>query len=591
MGFVKRFTHIWGTRSIVGKLMGAFLLVVLPLCICSIGITYNSSKQMQQEIERANESKLHFYYSHLEFELSRITALVTEYAFDETLSTFSTRIPIMSPYEKMANLNLIHLKLKQIRETSPYIGDVVYYVPGISKKVSAQDGIADVPAEEWQGLVYSMGNLKGALSKYKDDLYMLRSNPFNIDRATPPDFLLGVRLSSPELQKRLKEFAVSGESDITLIFGEGDDYIVSSSEEPRSLGLEASQGAEPNVKVRQQRTSDYFYYTIFDYENHFRLTASIPNAVVLKPIQVYSLWLLLLTAGSVVIVIVYSLWTYRTLHRPLSVLVRGFKKAEQGDTTVKLTHAREDEFGYLYSRFNEMMEHLHTLIEENYVQRLRTSEAELKHLQSQITPHFLYNSLFSIKQMAELENVELIKEFSDYLGRYFRYMTRDASQEVSLGQELDHALVYLAIQQIRFGSRLRSEVEELPSAYRNIRVPRVLLQPLIENVFEHGLQQKHSGGLLRLTYARTAEGLLLSVEDNGGGLSGDTLELLQQRLGGTGPKHGEMTGLLNVNERLRIKFGGAYGLQADRSPLGGLRVSVLIPAEGEESHAPYVDCG
>ncbi|AEI40783.1 sensor histidine kinase [Paenibacillus mucilaginosus] len=578
---LKRLLHILGSRSIVAKLMAAFLLVVLPLCICSIWITYNSSKQMQQEIERANESKLHFYYSHLEFELNRITALVTEYAFDETLSTFSTRIPIMSPYEKAANLNWIHTKLKQIRETSPYIGDVVYYVPRIGKRVSAQEGITDVPAEQWQGLIYSMGNLKGALSQYGGELYMLRSNPFNIDRETPPDFLLGVRLSSAELERRLKEFAVSGESDITLLFGRGSDYVVSSSSDYQSLGLGEERAQEPAVKVQQRRTEEYLHYTIFDRDNHFRLTASIPNDVVMRPIQVYSQWLLLLSAGSVVIVIFFSFWIYRTLHRPLTVLVKGFKKAEQGDMKVKLNPSRQDEFGYLYARFNEMMEHLHALIEENYIQRIRTGEAELKHLQSQITPHFLYNSLFSIKQMAELENVELIKEFSDYLGQYFRYMTRDAAAEVSLGQEVDHALVYLAIQRIRFGSRLRAEVEELPAEYRSIRVPRVLLQPLIENVFEHGLRQKHSDGLLRLSYAREESGLVIRVEDNGDGLGGDMIEELSRRLGGTGPAEGERTGLLNVNERLRIRFGPGYGIRVERSRLGGLSVCLHLPAEGE----------
>lgn len=93
-----------------------------------------------------------------------------------------------------------------------------------------------------------------------------------------------------------------------------------------------------------------------------------------------------------------------------------------------------------------MIERLHILIDENYVARIRTSEAELKHLQSQIQPHFLYNSLFSIKQMAEVENVELIQEFTDYLGQYFRYMSRDSHTEVSLGAEIDHALVYASIQ-------------------------------------------------------------------------------------------------------------------------------------------------
>ncbi|MEK5026277.1 sensor histidine kinase [Paenibacillus sp. FSL M7-1046] len=582
----------WNPNSIVVKLIGAFLLVMLPLCAISVSITYYSSNQMQAEVERANESKLHFYYSHLEFELQRMTALVTEYSLDEAFSTFSTRIPIMTRYEVDFNLNEIHTKLKQVKETSPYISDVVYYVPQIKKRVSAMDGIRDVTKEEWQSLLGTMGNLNGALSKYKNELYLLRSNPFNLDSNLPPNFLLGVKLSSDELKRRLKEFAASGGNDITLAFGSSNEYVLSSSEEtPRLLQGVAPQPGEDAVSIERRRIDNSFYYSLYDRSNNFRLTTNISDTVLMKPIQVYTRLLQLLMVVSVIIVILFSFWTYRTIHRPMSILVRGFKKAEQGQTGLYITHSRRDEFGYLYSRFNEMLRHLHTLIEENYVQRIRTGEAELKHLQSQITPHFLYNSLFSIKQMAEVENVELIKEFSDYLGQYFRYMTRDFAQEVTLQQELDHALVYLAIQRIRFGSRVQAEVEELMPTCRGIKVPRVLLQPIIENVFEHGLQHKSSGGLLRMSYEQSGDRLVLKIEDNGGTLSEDKLERLQNQLTLQEVNQVEITGILNVNQRLRIKFGSPFGLKVERSQLGGLGVKVIIPMTGGSTDAANDDRG
>ncbi|OMD33980.1 sensor histidine kinase [Paenibacillus odorifer] len=586
---MKSFSIGWNPDSIVIKLIGAFLLVMLPLCALSISITYYSSNQMQAEVERANESKVHFYYSHLEFELQRITGLVTEYSQDETLATFSTRIPIMSRYEVDSNLNNIYTKLKQIKETSPYISDVVYYVPEINKRVSAAVGVRDVTNEEWQSLLATMGNLKGALSKYEDELYLLRSNPYNLDRNLSPNFLLGVKLSSPELELRLKEFAVSGGSDITLAFGNNDYVISTSDQKPRLFPIEKPLNSEETVSVQRYRFDNSFYYSLYDHSNNFRLTANIPNTVLMKPIHVYSLLLWLLFVVSIVIIILFSLWTYRMIHRPMSILIRGFKKAEQGQTGIFITHSRRDEFGYLYSRFNEMLKHLNTLIDENYVQRIRTGEAELKHLQSQITPHFLYNSLFSIKQMAEVENVELIKEFSDYLGQYFRYMTRDSAQEVTLQQEQEHALVYLAIQRIRFGARIRAEVDEIAADCRDIKVPRVLLQPIIENVFEHGLKQKSSNGLLKMSYEKVEHTLTIIIEDNGDSLSEDKLNLLQRQFSEQNAIQGEITGLLNVNQRLRIKFGSPYGLMAERSCLGGLCVRVNLPLKGDVQDATNDD--
>ncbi|WP_019909047.1 sensor histidine kinase [Paenibacillus sp. HW567] len=576
----------WNRHSIVHKLLVAFLLVVLPLYILGISITFYSSNQMQAEVERANESKLRFYYSHLEFELQRITRLVAEYSIDDTLASFSARLPIMSQYEVDNTLNNVFTKLKQIRETSPYIADVVYYLPEINKEVSVQDGVRDVSPPDWQSLSDTMGNLGGPVSVYKDELYVLRRNPFNLDNKVPPNFLLGIKLSNTELELRLKEFAVSGGSNITLEFGNNNEYILSTSQPaPKLLPNPERPPEDESVSVQRYRQNDSFDYSLYDHNDHFRLTASIPNSILLQPIRVFTRLMWLLTLLSLIVILVFSVWSFRAIHRPITVLIRGFEKAEQGQTGLHITHSRKDEFGYLYLRFNDMLRRLHTLIEENYVQRIRTGEAELKHLQSQITPHFLYNSLFSIKQMAEVENVELIKEFSDYLGQYFRYMTRDFAQEVTLQQELDHALVYLAIQRIRFGPRIQAEIDDMEPDCSRIHVPRVLLQPILENVFEHGLRQKTSGGRLRMKFERTNDTLTILIEDNGDVLTEEGLSRLQQQLSRQEINRGETTGLLNVDQRLRIKFGSSYGLEVGRSALGGLCVKVNIPGKGETTSA------
>lgn len=588
---MKRFPAFWRSRTTTIKLLGAFLIVMLPLYTLSIALTYYSSSQMQREVEQANESKLDFYYSHLQFELQRMTALVNEYAYDDVMSTFSARIPIMSNYDKSVQLNLIYAKLKQVKETSPYISDVVYYVPEINTRVSAVDGIRDVPEEEWRSLLNTMGNLNGTVSKYNDELYLLRSNPFILDQNTSPNFLLGIRLSTQVLKLKLEEFAAAGGSEITLRFGSKDGYILSSSGKIRNT----KQDQMPVIRagdpaIRRDDTGSSYDYSLYDQDNQFRLTASIPKSVLEKPIRMYSRWLWLLTGLSIVLIVVFFSWSYRTIHRPLTVLIRGFKKAEQGQTGFHIPHSRKDEFGYLYSRFNEMLKRLHVLIEENYVQRIRTSEAELKHLQSQITPHFLYNSLFNIKQMAEMENIELIKEFSDYLGRYFRYMTRDFAQEVSLGQEVEHALVYLSIQKIRFGSRIRTEIKDLDEAFASILVPRVLLQPFFENAFEHGFQKKSSAGILKMSYLCNGNSLAIVIEDNGDALTDKKLQELSVRLTGSSLENGEITGMINVNQRIRVKFGPEYGVQVARSGLGGLRATIKLPAGGDGVHAADADC-
>ncbi|NEU59397.1 histidine kinase [Paenibacillus sp. ALJ109b] len=572
----------WKNASIVVKLMIAFVLVILPLYGISIMITHTSSKQMQTEVEKAHESKLYFYHNHLQFELERMSGLVTEFSFDETMSTLSTRAAIMSRYEVTSSLNNIHNKLGQIMVTSPYISDVVYYVPALHKRVSAVDGIRNVEDTEWKDLLATMGNLNGELSYSDDNLYFLKSNPYNMNHEEPPNFILGIRLSAEELKHRLQQLAETGGSDITLSFGEQHNVLISSSDEPVSAAQlqKVSPESPESMQVTRFQSDPYLYYALYDPDHSFTLTASIPNDVLQAPLEQYNLWLWTLTLISIVIIMIFSFSIYRSIHKPLSVLIRGFRMAEQGQTSIHIPQSRRDEFGYLYSRFNHMIERLHILIDENYVARIRTSEAELKHLQSQIQPHFLYNSLFSIKQMAEVENVELIQEFTDYLGQYFRYMSRDSHSEVSLGEEVDHALVYASIQKIRFGSRVQLQLEELSREYRDIAIPRVIIQPIVENVFEHALAKRSQGGILKLSYQVEHDKLSIRIEDDGDQLTDEVLSNLQESFQeSANQRHGneEITGLMNVNQRLRIKFGAGYGLCAQRSELGGLCMILNIP--------------
>ncbi len=572
----------WKNASIVVKLMIAFVLVILPLYGISIMITHTSSKQMQTEVEKAHESKLYFYHNHLQFELERMSGLVTEFSFDDTMSTLSTRAAIMSRYEVTSSLNDIHNKLGQIMVTSPYISDVVYYVPALHKRVSAVDGIRNVEDTEWKDLLATMGNLNGELSYSDNNLYFLKSNPYNMNHEEPPNFILGIRLSAEELKHRLQQLAETGGSDITLSFGEQHNVLISSSDEPVSAVQlqKVSPDSPESMQVTRYQSDPYLYYSLYDPDHSFTLTASIPNDVLQAPLEQYNLWLWTLTLISIVIIMIFSFSIYRSIHKPLSVLIRGFRMAEQGQTSIHIPQSRRDEFGYLYSRFNHMIERLHILIDENYVARIRTSEAELKHLQSQIQPHFLYNSLFSIKQMAEVENVELIQEFTDYLGQYFRYMSRDSHSEVSLGEEVDHALVYASIQKIRFGSRVQLQLEELSREYRDIAIPRVIIQPIVENVFEHALAKRSQGGILKLSYQVAHDKLSIRIDDDGDQLTDEVLSSLQESFQeSANQRHGneEITGLMNVNQRLRIKFGAGNGLCAQRSELGGLCMILNIP--------------
>lgn len=151
------------------------------------------------------------------------------------------------------------------------------------------------------------------------------------------------------------------------------------------------------------------------------------------PLDHYQVYLYLISLCALIVIILFSIYVYRIIHRPLSRLVRAFRKVESGDLQVELTYKSSDEFHYLYAQFNNMVAHLKKLIFEIYEQKIRTQQSELKQLQSQINPHFLYNSFYLLYRMTKAQDFENSTRFTKYLGDYFQYMTRNGSEEVPLG--------------------------------------------------------------------------------------------------------------------------------------------------------------
>jgi two-component system sensor histidine kinase YesM len=230
---------------------------------------------------------------------------------------------------------------------------------------------------------------------------------------------------------------------------------------------------------------------------------------------------------------------------------------------------------YLYAGFNDMAENLQNLIEQVYQQKILTQNAELKQLQAQINPHFLYNSFFLLPRMIKREDIPNAAKFSKMIGDYFQFITRNSETEVTLSGEAAHARIYTDIQALRFEGRIRAEFGELPAEMANIYVPKLILQPIIENAFEHGLKNKASGGLLAVAFQKIENGFMISINDNGDELPEDELDKLNNALSNINVET-ENTGLINIHRRIRLMYGGESGIRASRSEMGGLNVTIAV---------------
>src|SRR5690606_25846922 len=223
-------------------------------------------------------------------------------------------------------------------------------------------------------------------------------------------------------------------------------------------------------------------------------------------------------------------WIYSFIHKPMLTLTGAFRRLEKGDFNIKLPTDKRSDFDYLYRQFNMMSSRLQHLMKEAYEQELRLNRAELKQLQAQMDPHFLYNIFFLMNRMIKLQDMESANQLTKYLGQFFQYITRNSSDEASLEKEVQHIEAYIGIQQLRFGRKLSVELMPLPDELKAIEVPRLVLQPIVENAFEYGLEDHELQGQLLISFEMKQAEAIIHIEDNGTEVTEQLLQELQDKL-------------------------------------------------------------
>jgi two-component system sensor histidine kinase YesM len=302
---------------------------------------------------------------------------------------------------------------------------------------------------------------------------------------------------------------------------------------------------------------------------------SLPEA--LKEAETLRVYALVSALAALFLAFVSSLLLTSGFVRPILTLRSLMKRAENGDLNVHFSAKGHDEVGQLGAGFNTMIEEIRHLIEEVAEVQQAKREAELQVLQEQIKPHFLYNTLDTIHWMAQERGAPDIVAVVAALTKLFRIGLSRGRESIALADEVEHIKSYLFIQKIRYEDKFEYRIE-VPAEFGDIQVLRLILQPLVENAIYHGLKPKHGPGTIVVAARRERDNLLLTVEDDGVGLSPERLEALNSALAeGLRTEEGPGYGLFNGNERLRLTFGKAYGLRFWAKPGGGTLVEIKHP--------------
>ncbi|SFD77169.1 two-component system, sensor histidine kinase YesM [Paenibacillus catalpae] len=559
------------------KLVLTFLVIIIPFVTISLLMNIRSERLVRNEITGSMQAKVNYYMNALEDDFGPLVTLQQQYTLDDDIFNLSYSSIIMSDEQYTRSIMNTQKKLLILKNMSPYVEDAFVNIPALDRKISASS-FNELNAEEAAALNKMANTFESPFLIYRDHLWM--SLPYPNSPPIGKGFTLALEISSLAIRNSLSGFLIEGNGGAMLM---SDDFtwnttsgnVPSNRENVKTvIRDQLAAGHKSGYKVIKEENATYYGFYEKSAKLGLTLAIFVDESSFIGPLKQYSYWLWGICVAAPLLILLFSYQLYQVIHTPLKRLVGAFKGLEKGDLSVRLNYRSRDEFNYLYLQYNRTVSRLQELINEAYVHQYQIKVAELKQLQSQINPHFLYNSFFNLYRLAKLHENDKVIAFSKHLGEYFKYVTKNADF-VPLEQEIKFCRSYTAIQGIRFDDHVRVEFGEVPERVSLLKVPKLFLQPLVENAYQHGLEDQIAEGLVVITFEDCGDRAEISVEDNGT-LTEEELNHIVSLLNEPAYKS-DSEGLRNVQMRIRLNFGEDAGLRAERGRIGGLRMTIIIP--------------
>ena len=572
-----------GRPSVIGIIFLILLISLMLMVIaCESTITAAGNELRNRALE-TTQAEIGYISDALYSQLTAIQLQNTDILNNETVLALAMRSSIMDGYEKVSCENtvmkLIRSKLSQINLTA----SSQLYIPAIDTVITAQKA-SGATREELAEIMRIIGAFPGGAYYTDETMGFWSASPLVRDASAA----LKSRIMFTSIDRRslkgLLQSRSSRPDDCQLLLLLGDHVIASSHDTVWDESLFAGTGEDVRT-VTRGGSQYYIIRTRHDFSD-LSITAVLPVDNVMSGMYRLRKMLRSLEIICILTVVTATAAFWQMIVRPLKNISAKMRQVGEGDLTVRMAPQRTAELEHVGRTFNGMAERLQTLIDREYRSRLLAANAEKKALQYQITPHFLYNTYFQLRNLIVLEENEQAGRLAELMGKYLRYIVRPGDTSATLEEEMEHAVNYADIQSMRFEGRIGVKYDVPDGGWKNVVAPRLLVQPLIENAYAHGLRNVDKGGVILISLRETDEEIMISVEDNGEGLSDEKLESLRGSvMTGTGEETGSIA-LVNIHRRLQLHFGPQSGLTFERSGLGGLKAVIrIVPGKGENEHA------
>lgn len=545
------------------------LTTVVILVFYAIGLYLNSlgRNNVTRDLERSILSESSYMVEEMERELVNLVQMEQEYLSDALLLRLAITYDVMSDYRRTEAIRNLADSLARIKRFSSLTDTALSYLPQIDVCIFATSPILDSLDEALkERLLGFLLEGEGQVFEYEGRIILTNCFPYRGKAA--PLCVVALTFTPDTLLARMSGMRNAPENQIALLRADGSVYAGM----PDAFRLLSDLPISGIQYQPAMFVSKGIHYMAMERPIEMLglrcvYFTSIENA--LGPVIEHRIWIWVLTSLAALLLVIYLMYFRKAVFHPLNTIYGAMARMQKGNDFVIPEHSNE--FETIYEQFGQMIARIERLAGEVYEEKIRAQQAEIMQLQMQIRPHFFYNTLFIIYRMAQREGNEDIALLSNHLSSYYAYITRSPKDEVPLEDEIRHVSDYLEIQRVRFGRRIDIAMDLLPPALSRERIPPLVIQPLVENAFEHGLHDKAQGGRVHLAYEYDHSSFRVIVSDNGDQMNDRAVEQLREALEQGTLREG--SALYNLNRRLRLRYGEGFGLVLS-SEHNGLRASV-----------------
>ncbi|QYR22519.1 histidine kinase [Paenibacillus sp. sptzw28] len=561
------------------KLIIMLAALLIPATLLFAYANHASENVVRESLERSASKQLEFTIQQMEQSLRQLETQTLLLVNDATIQRYASSLDFPEYLNHLLLRKTVEEKLILQSQAEPLIYRLTVYWPSIQEAISSTEGKIEFDGEELRTTPKNSWIVRK--SEGRLTFHLLFTNP----SIAAPDMnnivsVVETTISSDYLQAVLQGLDASGNGKSFFYFP-GAQPIASGAVDMQLFStlskenvFDGNVSAHPRLTVLDMEGVEYLVQSIPSPSLGGILVSYIKLDEFLNPLQQVN-WLVngslffLFIAGVAI-----SYLFLRHFRLPFGYLVRKIESLGAGDYGSRATVKTNTEFDYLFERFNEMASRIQSLIENVYEEKVRTREAEFKHLQSQINPHFLYNCMFYIMSMAN-KSPNAVISMAKNLSRFYRYITRKAGMNTTLEDEIHLIESYLEVQSLR-NKRLTYRID-MPSSMLELSVPTLLLQPIVENAVVHGLEKRRKAGRILIQGKESDDQYIIYIDDDGAGLSVEALQMLEERVRNNLQYSDEMgCGLSNVHHRLINRYGPDAGLSFSSNEWGGFRVTLRL---------------